>query len=251
MNWSTNYYRSGLEPECQIVYDEILTCCLKMGRRIHIRQSIANCNKICQAFSAVTLDHPELYWLNSHILRGVFEPYGSDPYEIEPAYYFNKSEINPLASSIESWKSTMVSRANSSSPDSKPDELLQALLEGMRCGGGYSSTCHTILGATDYGGKLIVCEGLAKSYKYLCDALDIPCICVRGILELREGRRCPHMWNIVEVNRSLRHVDATKHLVKAAYNEHSNCSCTSSRFGRCDSEMVGYSWDTSMTPPCT
>lgn len=57
--------------------------------------------------------------------------------------------------------------------------------------------------------KKVVCEGYAKTFKYLLDKLEIPCILVSGEAENSEGTRENHMWNYVKINEQWYSVDAT------------------------------------------
>ena len=55
----------------------------------------------------------------------------------------------------------------------------------------------------------VVCEGYAKSFKYLLDKLGIPCILVSGEAVNSEGKRENHMWNYVKINEIWYAVDVT------------------------------------------
>lgn len=55
----------------------------------------------------------------------------------------------------------------------------------------------------------VVCEGYAKSFKYLLDKLDIPCILVSGEAINSEGKRENHMWNYVKINEIWYAADVT------------------------------------------
>lgn len=57
--------------------------------------------------------------------------------------------------------------------------------------------------------KKVVCEGYAKTFKYLLDKLEIPCILVSGEAENSEGTRENHMWNYVKINEQWYSVDVT------------------------------------------
>lgn len=54
-----------------------------------------------------------------------------------------------------------------------------------------------------------VCEGYAESFKYLLDALDIPCIIVIGEGTNSSGETESHAWNYVEIDNSWYAVDVT------------------------------------------
>jgi len=67
---------------------------------------------------------------------------------------------------------------------------------------------HSIIGPLLQ--KTGVCEGIAKSFKYLLDGQGIPCDLVYGDgINPLDGSREPHMWNLVQFNGEWRHVDVT------------------------------------------
>ena len=63
-----------------------------------------------------------------------------------------------------------------------------------------------------YGGlvsKRCVCEGYAKSFKYLMDALNIPCTLVIGGATNSEGKQENHEWNYVQIGSNWYAIDCT------------------------------------------
>ena len=54
-----------------------------------------------------------------------------------------------------------------------------------------------------------VCEGYAKSIKYLLDATNIPCIIICGIGQNSNGETESHAWNYVRIDDSWYAIDAT------------------------------------------
>ena len=57
--------------------------------------------------------------------------------------------------------------------------------------------------------KSSVCEGYAKSFKYLMDALNIPCVIVIGNATNSSGESESHAWNYVQINNIWYAVDCT------------------------------------------
>lgn len=57
--------------------------------------------------------------------------------------------------------------------------------------------------------KECVCSGYANAFKYLMDALDIPCIIVPGLATNSEGDTENHAWNYVQINDIWYAVDCT------------------------------------------
>lgn len=73
---------------------------------------------------------------------------------------------------------------------------------------GKTETAYNILGPLIYGEA--VCEGYAKAYKYLCDALKLRCMVVHGTAKSSvNGKEEGHAWNVVRVDGNFYHVDVT------------------------------------------
>ena len=67
----------------------------------------------------------------------------------------------------------------------------------------YSKDENEASADTVYGAlinKVCVCEGYAKSFKYLLDKLEIPCIIVFGNGTNSEGKQEYHSWNYVKMD---------------------------------------------------
>ena len=80
---------------------------------------------------------------------------------------------------------------------------------------GVVSDAHTLYGLLVLK-QAVVCEGYAKSFKILCDAVGLPCILVNGEASQADSDgkvhftgRSNHMWNAVELDGSWYSVDTT------------------------------------------
>lgn len=107
--------------------------------------------------------------------------------------------------------------------DKKADEILQGargsnyqkiqyihnwLIDNINYDTTYSKpNIRNIYGALISGE--VVCEGYAKSFKYLMDKLEIPCILVSGEAVNSEGKKENHMWNYVKINEIWYAIDVT------------------------------------------
>ena len=54
-----------------------------------------------------------------------------------------------------------------------------------------------------------VCEGYARSFKYLMDEMKIPCVLVVGIATNSEGKTENHAWNYINLNNTWYAIDVT------------------------------------------
>ena len=71
------------------------------------------------------------------------------------------------------------------------------------------SYSHGIIMAGCLGQGVGVCEGIAKSVKVLCDALGIWCMIAICGNNPEKGIKYRHTWNIVKINGTYYHLDAT------------------------------------------
>ena len=66
---------------------------------------------------------------------------------------------------------------------------------------------YSIVGALTEGRA--VCEGYARSFKYIMDELGIPCVVVSGTGKNSKGETEAHAWNYVQVDDNWYAVDVT------------------------------------------
>lgn len=66
---------------------------------------------------------------------------------------------------------------------------------------------HDIYGALYY--RKAVCEGYARSFKYIMEQIGVPCILISGTGKNSEGRIESHAWNYVQIDYKWYAVDVT------------------------------------------
>ena len=66
---------------------------------------------------------------------------------------------------------------------------------------------HEIIGPLTQG--VGVCEGIAKTVKALCDAVQLPCIVALSEAAPERGVKYRHTWNVITVDGQRYHLDAT------------------------------------------
>lgn len=65
---------------------------------------------------------------------------------------------------------------------------------------------HNIIGV--FAHHRAQCEGIAKAVKVLLNAVDVKCIVVTGE-SVKNGKRVPHAWNMVNIDGQPYHLDVT------------------------------------------
>lgn len=157
------------------------------------------------AFSAVLLDHPEIFWVgNSYQTL-----YNSDnkSYYIKIDYDItDKSEIAEMQKKLDDKINILLSQLTNMSYFEKELFFHNYLCRSVSYNKSETknNSDYTVYGAL-VSGKA-VCEGYAKAMKLLCNKAGINCLLVRGKLINDDS---PHMWNIVEIAGEWYQLDVT------------------------------------------
>lgn len=172
------------------------------------------------AINAYTYDNPDIFYINPNKLYLNIETVSSSKgktYNIyvdngnEANYYTNgyksKSDVENAISKVEEVKKAILSeRKGDTYTDIKMihDYLINTIE--------YDSTLSKDNIYNIYGALVnheCVCEGYARSMKYLLDNLGIPCVLVIGTGTNSNGETENHAWDYVELNNNWYAIDAT------------------------------------------
>lgn len=165
-------------------------------------------------YRAITNDNPLIYYLNQTMCS--FATDGLGHTAICPQYFYSKEKvqeynkkiektINKLASTLEltkgteyekelkihDWLCQYVSYADDGTDMNNPDKVIST---------------HNIIGV--FANHSAQCEGIAKAFKVLLNAVDIKCIVVTGNAK-ENSKQYPHAWNIVKIDDKSYQVDVT------------------------------------------
>ncbi len=170
------------------------------------------------AINAINLDIPNLFYidfskmyLNIETTTSLFntkyslyiDSGGNSTYFSDS--FTSQSQIESAMSSIDTVKNSVCQQATGSSYN-KIKTVHDWLIEYVSYASS-SSNRGNIYGA--FIEKQVVCEGYAKTYKYILDYLGINNILVTGTATNSSGVTEEHMWNYVELNGSWYAVDPT------------------------------------------
>ncbi len=121
--------------------------------------------------------------------------------------FSSREQINNAISQIEQVRDRILANKKSNTYDNIK-MVHDYLIENMK----YDTTVSKNNIYNIYGSMIngeAVCEGYAKSFKYLMDALDIPCTLTIGEATNLEGQTEKHAWNYVQLNGTWYAVDTT------------------------------------------
>ena len=165
-------------------------------------------------------DHPEVFYINvnkmylnietttkgNKVTYNVFINSGNQANYLEDGYN-SKEQIDSALAEIENVKNQILSQKTG---DAYKDIKMvhDYLIDSVEYDTTLSNTdIYNIYGALV--SKSSVCEGYAKAYKYLMDALGIPCVIVIGTGTNSSGQSENHAWNYVQINNIWYGVDTT------------------------------------------
>lgn len=171
------------------------------------------------AVEAYTYDNPEIFYIDFQKLylnietttRGYNKTYkvliNSGNNETYLLNDFTKEKVDSTIIEIEKVKEYFVQNKNQNTYQNIKN-IHDYLVETID----YDQTISRQNTYNLYGAlveKNCVCEGYAKAFKYLADALNIPAVIVSGTGTNSEGNTENHAWNYVQINEKWYAVDCT------------------------------------------
>lgn len=159
---------------------------------------------LSDVFMKVRLDHPELFYAGTFKYR--YYP-DSGNAEMLPEYLFEKGKIKDHQKALQARVEKLAR------PMMKATEMEKLLyIHDFICGNVHydklkKQYSHEIIGPLGHG--VGVCEGIAKSAKILCDALNIWCVVALSHNNPEKGVKYRHAWNVVRIDKKYYHLDCT------------------------------------------
>ncbi len=177
-------------------------------------------NEYQNAVDALRYDNMDFYYIDftKMVLKTITYTQGKKvSYQVYLTYSENDSnylkeklteeEINQQLKEVNEKADEIIKNAQGSNYQ-KIQYIHNWLIDNLEYDKTYTeSNTRDIYGALINGN--VVCEGYAKSFKYLLDKLEIPCILVSGEAINSENKRENHMWNYVKINKTWYAVDVT------------------------------------------
>ena len=155
-------------------------------------------------FFQMRLDHPEIFWVTNFKYRY----YKDSPNLIFiPEYLFEKNKIREHQKALTARVEKLVRPAQKMSEWEKEKYVHDFICENVRYDKLKKAYSHEIIGPL--GQSVGVCEGIAKAVKVLLDALGVWCVIAICGNNPEKGIKYRHTWNIVKINGTYYHLDAT------------------------------------------
>ena len=191
-----------------------------------------------EVYGAFDRDHPEVFWLSGQSQCGMTMTYTYNPqtgiaeYEMPLLFYLRSGSFDIR---LEQFRNKEAIRAAVAKRDADVKQILSgvpadasvaeqvrylnrvlternAYNSSVSAGGSAPATAWKCISALSgsVGSQGTVCEGYARAFKVLCDALEIPCVLAEGQSKSKPTAAPElHMWNQVCVDGSWYAVDVT------------------------------------------
>lgn len=199
------YYYQMLSDDDKKIYRHIKNDILSFKENIPIPDYMSSDN-IADIYEMMMFDHPEIFYI-----KEVFTVTSGRNLSLHIEYRFNKNEIKAfnvaMRNSINEFISANIHKSDYEKIKAIHDYII-SIVEYKDVNAPYS---HEVPGTLLYG--IGVCEGISKTFKYLCDLLNVKSGVVFG--EAKEATTVPandfslHAWNTVMINNQFSLLDIT------------------------------------------
>ena len=196
------YYYRQLDREKRGVYDAMLAGMEALAPGIRVPR--LDGPELSDIYLRLKLDTPLMFYVTGFQYRWM--P-GADHVELLPEYLFDKGKIRQHRQAVTARLDRLARPLQGKSDRDKELAIHAFILENVRYDKLKKPYSHEIIGPLTQG--VGVCEGIAKTVKALCDAVQLPCIVALSEAAPERGVKYRHTWNVITVDGQRYHLDAT------------------------------------------
>ncbi|MBR2024742.1 MAG: hypothetical protein IKA02_02915 [Clostridia bacterium] len=197
------YYRSQLNDTEKKAYDALVDAISRREDQVKLPR-IDN-DQLGRVYTAVDYDYPDFFYVDFYYYNGYVRILDT---VVNVKYTMSTSEAKKYKREIDNIAKKIVAGATGMSDLEKVtylnDEIRKLAVYDRNPNNEFNAQ-HLI--GTFLDGKC-VCEGFAKSFKYLADMLELKCILVVGDSGVR-GKNERHAWNMVQIDGESYYIDVT------------------------------------------
>ena len=241
----SRYYYTRLDKTGQYIYNRILSAWESRSRDASFPSNPLSTRVYLQKIvEYISYDNPGLFYIDfsrTLITSTAFKTIA------HVNFHFGDRQISDAENQLQKVVSTLLSKYPFDKMDKYDKEIVlhDYLAETVS----YADEGINDGSISIIGGLLThraVCEGYAKSFKLLCDAVGLSSIMVTGRGKPKDGPEENHAWNIVKLDGVCAHVDvtwdSTTRIGREASHDHFNLT----------DDDIGHDhfWDRSTFPPC-
>lgn len=196
------YYYNRLDKAGQAAYHAMLTGLKSLASSFQV--PLLGGKELADIYFCLRMDYPEIFYSVQFRYRYY---QGSQNAELIPEYLFEKKKILEHQKAMKSRVEKLVRPAKNLKEIDRLLYIHDFLCRSVRYDKLKKAYSHEIIGPL--GQRVGVCEGIAKSVKILCDALDIWCVIAICGNNPEKGIKYRHTWNIVKIGGKYYHMDVT------------------------------------------
>lgn len=160
--------------------------------------------ELADIYFKIRLDNPEIFYTVNYRYR--YYP-DSENIEMIPEYLFDKKKIMDHQKAMEARVKKLTRQTEKLSEKEKELFIHDFICQNIHYDKLKKPYSHEIIGPLGHG--VGVCEGIAKSVKILCDALNIWCIIAVSDANPEKNIKYRHAWNVIRIGGKYYHLDAT------------------------------------------
>ncbi|MBQ3510315.1 MAG: peptidase [Peptococcaceae bacterium] len=198
----THYYYSKLNKQQQAAYYAMLEGLQNLEPSFSVPR--LSDKELLEIHFLLRLDHPEIFYSEGISWR-YYEQASS--VEVVPDYLFDKKKIKMHQQAMSARVEKLARPAMKLSESEKLQYVHDFVCKNVQYDKLKKQYSHEIIGPLGQG--VGVCEGIAKTVKMLCDALDIWCVVAISEANKEKEIKYRHAWNIVRTGGQYYHLDAT------------------------------------------
>ncbi len=208
------YYYTTLNSEEKKAYKSLYLAMSAYEKAAVVQKPLLKKIDVRKVIFSVNMDHPLLYYVDFGNLRCAVR---ASVISFEIAYYFRKEDAATLQTEIQKVLSKILGKITGrnvyETVCSAHDVLVRNVLYDTKALQNIQSVLlrsNTILGVLFY--KTAVCEGIAKTFKYILNLREIPCLVAVGkAIGTQQSANASdlHAWNLVRVDGKNFGVDVT------------------------------------------
>lgn len=242
------YYFNRLAKKEQAIYTLLYKGIVSHQQRVSLT-GMVSVSSLSKIICALSNDNPQMYYFDQTQIE---TETSNNVTTAKLNYYFSPTECSVYNRAIEKAVNSIIANLNleNIASEYEREKLIHDALARSVSYDHDSLTskdrkrlakAHSVVGV--FVDKTAVCEGIAKAVKLLLNTVNISCLVVTGKAKLEPDGG--HAWNIVRINSSAYHLDATWDIANSTRN-----SICYDYFNLSDTRISNDHSDYSGVPPC-
>lgn len=200
------YYFKFLSKDEKELYKSMLSGLKKRETNIVIGSNYSN-DQISRVYDFVILDEPSIFYVKDVYLEKV-----NSALCLNAEYRFKEEECNIIQNEMRSKADIIVQQIKGLSDVEKIKQIHDFIISNVVYKDLDAPYSHQAPGTLVYG--IGVCEGIAKSFKYICDLIGLESGIVIGSADIGANSNVEissalHAWNIVKIGNQYSQIDLT------------------------------------------